>query len=194
MSKLVAFMLLIFLLGITLTGMADSGGGALATSLTANLTDSATTINVVSTENFLSQDYIFIENEQILYASKTATTFEGCTRGANDTDAVPHNAKKNAQGVSVYPMAYNSPANIINTALNANISAIAANSGWFAIVTVPVKFFTSIPNIIASIGNSPFLQGDMAIVGWVFLICFAGIMVSIAMGMLWVAANIIKIF
>lgn len=192
MSKLVAFLLGIFLLGIIFTGSASSGAGSVATRLTANVAVDDEIINVESTENFLDKDIIFIGNEKIKYSSKTDTTFEDCARGYDGTKMATHNAKLNEQDDLVYPIVYNQETNIINTALNANITVIATDSGWWSIITVPYQFFISIPSIMTSIRSSPFLQGDMAIVGYIFLICCAGIMISIAMGMMYVAASIVK--
>lgn len=56
------------------------------------LTNSATTVNVSSTNDFPEQGRIRIEDEEILYTGKTPKSFTGCIRGARGTKAVPHNA------------------------------------------------------------------------------------------------------
>ena len=62
------------------------------TTLSAPLTATATTINVVSTDGFyLANGYIIIDNEVIYYANSTATSFTGCVRGKNNTKAASHN-------------------------------------------------------------------------------------------------------
>jgi len=67
-----------------------------ATTLNGNLTDSATTITVVSTTGFPTTGVLFILGEQVLYTGLTSTTFTGCTRASNDTTAAAH-----ASGVQV---------------------------------------------------------------------------------------------
>jgi len=54
------------------------------------LSSSNTTITVVSTTAFSSTGTIKIEDEEITYTGKTATTFTGCTRGVNSTTAASH--------------------------------------------------------------------------------------------------------
>ena len=65
------------------------------TKLTAPITNTDTTINVVSTDGYLiEQDalktYIRINDEVIRYTGITATSFTGCTRGHFDTIAAGH--------------------------------------------------------------------------------------------------------
>ena len=67
-----------------------------ATTLNGSLTDSATTITVVSTADFATSGVLFILGEQVSYTGTTSTTFTGCTRGANSTTAAAH-----ATGVQV---------------------------------------------------------------------------------------------
>tara|TARA_B100000287_G_scaffold435643_1_gene505254 strand:+ start:10087 stop:13047 length:2961 start_codon:yes stop_codon:yes gene_type:complete len=60
--------------------------------LTSSINNSVTTIPVGSTADFASTGTIAIGSEQITYTGKTATSFTGCTRGANSTTAVAHNS------------------------------------------------------------------------------------------------------
>lgn len=60
------------------------------TSLDGAITDSDTTITVLSTTDFESIGNIKIEDELISYTGTTATTFTGCTRGAFKTTAISH--------------------------------------------------------------------------------------------------------
>ena len=53
-----------------------------STTLTAAITNTQTTIPVVSTTGFSAVGSIFIEAELITYTGITATSFTGCTRGA----------------------------------------------------------------------------------------------------------------
>ena len=58
---------------------------------------SATTINVTSTTPFGATGHLYIGSEEITYTGKTATSFTGCTRGANGTTAAIA-----ANGATVY--------------------------------------------------------------------------------------------
>lgn len=62
-----------------------------STLLTDNpLSDVATTVNVTSTSGFPSVGFISIDSEIIKYTGTTATSFTGCTRGADGTTAAVH--------------------------------------------------------------------------------------------------------
>jgi hypothetical protein len=72
----------------------------LITALTVNGSETEVVVN--STSSFGDSGSIYIDDEQIDYTSKTATQFEGCTRGAGSTIKLSHtsgtvvNPKKNA--------------------------------------------------------------------------------------------------
>ena len=72
-----------------------------STSLTAAVTATATTINVVSTTDFAASGTLVIDNEKTSYSSKSATSFLGCVRETTITQdwsgRMPH-----ADGTSVY--------------------------------------------------------------------------------------------
>lgn len=188
MQKMVAFWMGIFIIGLIFSGSANSGGGIVSTKITANVTSTDNVIHVVSTENYLANDFVMLENEQIYYSGKTATTFTGCIRGYGGTTAATHTI------VDAWnpPIVYNQEANVINASLNANISAVAATSGWFSVISVPFTFFKSLPNLFNF--DQPWFQGDMAIVAYMFLACAVGMIISLAFAMLWVATGIIKLF
>lgn len=61
------------------------------TTTTATISNSVTTIPVVSTANFISPGTILIESELISYTGKTSTSFTGCTRGVFGSSAASHN-------------------------------------------------------------------------------------------------------
>jgi hypothetical protein len=64
--------------------------------LSANISDSDTTINVTSTTGFASPTgSIWIGQELITYTGTTGTSFTGCTRGASSTTAAFHFAGVN---------------------------------------------------------------------------------------------------
>lgn len=60
------------------------------TTLTSNISNSATTIPVASTANFQSAGTIYIDSELITYTGKTATSFTGCTRGQYSSSNAAH--------------------------------------------------------------------------------------------------------
>ena len=60
------------------------------TSLTADLSQTATTIDVDDTSLFDSSGVVWIGKEAIRYTGKTATTFEGCIRAYYRTSATQH--------------------------------------------------------------------------------------------------------
>ena len=62
------------------------------TTLNGSLSDSATTITVVSTTGFDSAGTLHIGNEEVTYTGTTSTTFTGVSRGANSTTASAHSS------------------------------------------------------------------------------------------------------
>jgi hypothetical protein len=62
----------------------------LSTSLNGAIDDAVVTITVVSTTGFPTVGYITIDAEAIKYTGTTATTFTGCTRGADGTANAAH--------------------------------------------------------------------------------------------------------
>lgn len=60
------------------------------TLLDGAIDDVVTTIDVDSTTGFMSAGTILIGTEEITYTGVTATSFTGCTRGANSTSAASH--------------------------------------------------------------------------------------------------------
>jgi len=60
------------------------------TTLSGDINQSVTTINVVSTTGFSTSGAIIIESEIITYTGITATSFTGCTRGAAGSSSTSH--------------------------------------------------------------------------------------------------------
>jgi len=107
------------------------------TRLTADITDTDTTITVASTNGFPDTGIIVILDERIGYASKTSTTFAGnpaqpLLRGTQSTDAVAHSS---GERVSTVPGA------MMNTAATYHIAVMADASGMLAFVAKSVSFF-----------------------------------------------------
>jgi hypothetical protein len=84
--------------GLTINGFEMAGGGAGAlvdvkppvVTLVGAINSSATTITVDHTHVLSSSGTLLIDSEEITYTSTTATTFTGCTRGANGTSPASH--------------------------------------------------------------------------------------------------------
>jgi hypothetical protein len=64
--------------------------GNINTTLNGAINAAVTTITVTSTTGAAASGYILIDNEKIQYASKTSTTFAGCTRASLSTTAAAH--------------------------------------------------------------------------------------------------------
>lgn len=86
--------------------------------ITGGITATDTTITVNSTAAFPSSGTIKIDNEEINYTAKTATTFTGCTRGANSTAAATHANSANVLSMSTaYEMRPDNPNLLVNQVL-----------------------------------------------------------------------------
>ena len=73
------------------------------TTLTSNVTeDEGETITVASTSDFPDKGVIRINDEDIAYTSKDATTFIGLTRGYNDTTATNHSIPVSVLQTAIY--------------------------------------------------------------------------------------------
>ena len=72
-----------------------------STTLNGGISNSATTITVVSTTGFSTAGAIFIGAELITYTGKTPTTFTGCTRGAAGSSAASHSTGASVSGAQV---------------------------------------------------------------------------------------------
>ena len=83
------------------TKMQDLNDWPSLTALDGAIDDAVTTITVDSTSTFPSSGRMTIDSEDIDYTGTTATTFTGCTRGANSTSAASHSDDA-AVSVNVY--------------------------------------------------------------------------------------------
>lgn len=72
------------------TTLFASEASAVGTFLTATVSATASTINVVSTAAFASSGVVYLDQEAIAYSGKTATSFTGCTRGQYGSRATRH--------------------------------------------------------------------------------------------------------
>jgi len=120
MAWLMGFMVFIYI-NLTLLALVGEGVfGVATTTLTGSLTASATTINVGSTTDFLAMNTIWIDDEEILFTGKTATSFTGVSRGANGTKAASHTSGR---------AVYSEPAGIVNQVAGFNVAAATTTLG-----------------------------------------------------------------
>lgn len=153
-----------------LIGIMAGGGGVSTTDLTASVSANQPYLPVITTTDFYTPDYILIGQEKIFYTSINATAFLSCERGYGDTTASVH-----PEGARVYTAV----ASAVNNALGFNIVAAQDELGWAAFLTIPFKFvFITIPHIMKMSTN--LLQGDLAIISWVFYIMAAGFVITLA--------------
>lgn len=149
------------------------GGGIVATELTSDVAVGDFILEVDSTRDYLSQDYVFIGEEKVLYTGKGDTTFTGCERGYDGTEAAPH-----YEG----DMVYTADASAINNALGFNIAAVQDSMGWWGTITIPFRFlFTTLPKIARM--NMSFLSGSLAILGWIWFAAVAGFFITLALAL-----------
>ena len=173
MSKLITFFLFLFTGATMLSAIMEGGGGVLAIELETTIDADATTVEVASTTDFLSSDYIIIGNEKIRYTNTTATDFTGCTRGYDDTTATSHVAGT---------MVYSPEGSAVEGALGFNVAATTDSMGLWSVITIPFFFLTrTLPNIIQM--NFSFLSGDLAIIGWFFFAAGTGLVITIALAL-----------
>ena len=95
-------------------GVSPWGGfipGSTSSTLNGAISNSATTIVVVSTSAFTASGAIWINGEYITYSGKTGTDFTGCTRGADGTTAASQSDGAVVSQATAFPgwgEAYNS--------------------------------------------------------------------------------------
>ena len=140
--------------------MIVEGGGGFATTVTSSSVSlEATTINVDSTADFKDVDFIWIGDEKINYAGKTATSFTGCVRGQDGTSCSIHSS-----GVKVY----NDDSNITNNILGYNVGVANSTLGAArTLAQVTLRVLRVLPRVIA--WDYPFLEGNLVIIKYIIL-------------------------
>lgn len=171
MQKAITFFL-VMLIGCSVLGaIMRGGGGIVAAALSDDITAVNTTIPMESTTDYLSQDYVIIGEEKVLYTGKTDTTLTGCTRGYDGTDEEAH---------SEGDLVYTADASAVNNALGFNIAAITDSMGFWGTITIPFRFlFQTLPRIARM--NMAFLTGSLAIIGWIWFAMAAGFFITLAL-------------
>jgi hypothetical protein len=151
MNKLLAGFSFAFIALTIISFMVEGQGGLAATRLTTDLSKTATTAIVASTNGFLAADLIRISDEYILYTGKTSTTFTGLIRGDNNTTA---------GGYTSGTRVYNRSTSVVNQMLGFNVSEAMSTVGPVDTVKLLKNFFfESLPKII--MWNYSFLEGEL---------------------------------
>lgn len=171
MAKAIAFMLLLYFGMALCVGILAGGGGYAATTLANAISEDDTTINVTSTDGFLSStDYVEIKSEKILYTGITDTSFTGCIRGYEGTTE---------NGYSAGTAVYTTSASTINNALGFNVAATVDSMGLWSIITVPANFLIkTVPHLL--IMPYQLFRGDLVIIATILIIIQAAIAIAIA--------------
>lgn len=113
-----------------------------ATELTASITETSTTINVMDSSDFPSNGYITIGQEKIRYCDEDGASFSVCDDGRG---YYPTTAHAHSQGATVYAEGLNP----INQALGFNIIEISTNAGLMAMPMIIWHFTVdSMPKLI----------------------------------------------
>ena len=181
MSKMISGLVFVYVIMTILASALHGGGGINTTYVYGADADpkSSTKIYGYSVDGFLSTDYIIIDGEKIYYngVDKSQNYFSNCAF-----------TKIHKAGAKVYSQ----QSSLLNNALGFNVGAITSTVGFFSVVTIPVKFFTTtLPNLF--VGNlMTTAEGEMAIFGYIWLAFTIGAVVSIGIAMLWVASGIVK--
>lgn len=165
-GRVMMFMLWMWFVVSMVGGFLIGGNAVVITELTADITDSDTTIPVEDTTGFLNVAKIVIDDEVIFYHSKSATSFSGSyfhplLRGQDGTEAEAH-----LEGAAVRSQ----EAALINNSISYSIAEIMDSSGIQAFVTVPMALFDLIRSIM-------FLPIDFLGTGFWFLTIIWGLFV-----------------
>lgn len=116
----------------------DGNPGIVTAQLQTALSETSTTITVDDTTGFLDTDFVVIDNEEICYTTRTATTFTGLTRGCRDTAPDGHVAGKRV---------YNEGTGFVNRLVGFNIIQSLADDG---LIAGTIKVVTNVPTIAKS--------------------------------------------
>lgn len=176
-GKVVMFMGWMWLVVCILGGVMIGTNITAATRLTADITDTDTTITVRNTVGFRDTGIIVIGDERIAYHKISNTTFEGSflrpmIRGANDTTASAH-----LTGATVRPI----EGALINDSLSYNIALLSDSSGIMAFVSMPIVLWDVLTSFIFL--PLDFLGTEMAFLTYIWGIIALGLLVSVFISM-----------
>jgi hypothetical protein len=183
---MIAGLVFVYIVLTLLAGFLNGQGGINETILTSAMSATDTACVVQSTGGFLTADKLIIDGEEMTYSSIDLNHFKGLTRG----NPVVHLATHTDNSPTIV---YCQQTSILNNALGFSASSVTANVGGYAILLIPIKFFTTtLPNLIMGSNTLVFLPSELAFIGYFWLAITIGIVISIGIALIWVASNIIS--
>lgn len=177
MGKAFTFFAFCFLIVVLAGGVVQGSVQVASTSLTADIDDDDVTINVSSTAGFQEPGIIVIGDERIAYSDLAATSFSGkiaqpLIRGAEDTEAVAHSEGARVRTVE---------GAMLNTSMSYNIALIADASGLWGAITMGLAILRLLGSFL--ILPIKFLGTDLAIIGVLWYVMAAGMLVSLGLAL-----------
>lgn len=183
------FFVFVFVAG-QLISMMITGGGFAVTRLSGPLSDTATTIAVVSTDGFLSASpthraYVAIGSEVVSYTGRTPTLLTGVTRGAADPQTgrrIVATAHPNATKVRTLNIA------ALDSFMGYNITTSGAAFGTLDAINFLRSTFVNLPRFLT--WDYPWLEGNWVIVRFLLFPVSAGFIFALGVSFLWLALGI----
>lgn len=142
MHKLLVSFLIVFIGVSILAAIMQGGGGIESTTLASSINATATYIpaDPDDMERFAESDILQIGSEYIAYTTTDAGGFSVSERGYDGTTADSHDS-----GAVIYT----SEAGVLNNALGYDIGVQLETGGTYAIIQVPLNFFTiTLPHLV----------------------------------------------
>ena len=166
------------------------GGGFAVTELNGSLSDSAVTVVVDSTTNFLSADashpaYAMIEDEIVSYTGSASTQFTGVTRGTSDpqtnrqSTAVAHSSNARVKTLNIAA---------IDSFMGYNITTSGAEFGTLDAVKLAGRTLLNMPKFLS--WDYPWFTGPWVVARFLLFSLSAGFIISLSLAMLGLAQSL----
>lgn len=174
MGKATMFLAFVWLV-VSIAGNVMYGSIATATTvLTANISSSATTIPVASTNGFADTGLATIGDERIAYSATTPTTIIGTlarpmVRGSGGTEAVTHSEGDRVRTTESAMM---------NQSIGYDLAVLSDPSGPMYFITAPIALFSLITSFF--ILPLRFLGTDLEILTYIWAVVGIGMIVTLA--------------
>jgi hypothetical protein len=154
------FIFFVFAFGasVFLGGVIQGNTGLASTTLTAKISETATTASVHDASGFGTFGQLVIGNETICYTGKTATTLTGLTRGE---DCRSHSkVASHSSGARVY----DEGAGLINTLVGFDIASAFSDGGLTGLVKGTFSSIKQLPAFVSAVArmlmwDSSYLDG-----------------------------------
>jgi len=145
--NLFIFFVFIFSTAGVLSAIIEGTTSLATTDLTADLTESATSMSVSRTQGFPTNGVLVVSAELICYTAVTATTFTDLTRG--ETCRRSSKASTHQSGDRVYSEA----PGVINTLIGFNIASAFSEGGIIGAFKGTIETVRNIPGFINAAAN-----------------------------------------